>query len=373
MGRSSAHVPVAFPPPRHMPCPDCGESVATEAATHVCDDERRLTYRLFQLRDEIASSPDERSRPTSLAARPLRALGRRAGGPRSKPCEHDGGATPLIVNPTPARSPARAARARCVPLGRADVLLPSGRGMRLSFARGRGRRRGRRLLRRRRLQRGAQRRAAASSSASSPAAARACSPARSGCHATRSRPRGRLACGDTRDLARARQRSPLRLRRRRRAGRRADPANGRPAGAPTAKRPGDAVFAWTAVKTLAETRIRFDPALEIEGHGRAAFALVANADPYSYVGRLPLRLPRGRGSRVVSTCSGHVAPGCARFPARCATSSPAGRPRSRATRPDRIEIRCDALDAAPAGRRGSSGTSTTCLLEAERDRVSVLV
>src|SRR5687767_4722766 len=48
------------------------------------------------------------------------------------------------------------------------------------------------------------------------------------------------------------------------------------------KRPGDAVFAWTAVKTLAETRVRFDPALDIEGHGRAAFALVANADPYSY-------------------------------------------------------------------------------------------
>ena len=59
------------------------------------------------------------------------------------------------------------------------------------------------------------------------------------------------------------------------------------------KRPGDAVFAWTAVKTLAETRVRFDPALEVEGHGRAAFALVANADPYTYLGRLPLRLPRG--------------------------------------------------------------------------------
>ena len=59
------------------------------------------------------------------------------------------------------------------------------------------------------------------------------------------------------------------------------------------KRPGDAIFAWTAVKTLAETRVRFDPALEVAGHGRAAFALVANADPYTYLGRLPLRLPRG--------------------------------------------------------------------------------
>ena len=61
----------------------------------------------------------------------------------------------------------------------------------------------------------------------------------------------------------------------------------------TGRRPGDLVFAWTAVQTLAESRLRFEPVLEIEGHGRAAFALVANADPYSYVGRLPLRLPRG--------------------------------------------------------------------------------
>ena len=47
------------------------------------------------------------------------------------------------------------------------------------------------------------------------------------------------------------------------------------------------------MKTLAEHRVRFEPVLEVAGHGRAAFALVANADPYTYVGRLPLRLPRG--------------------------------------------------------------------------------
>ena len=85
------------------------------------------------------------------------------------------------------------------------------------------------------------------------------------------------------------------------------------------KRPGDAVFAWTAVKTLAETRVRFDPALEVEGHGRAAFALVANADPYTYLGRVPLRLPRGarleggldllapRSLRVCGRCRGPCA------------------------------------------------------------------
>lgn len=45
----------AFPQPRHMPCTECGASVElVRAAAHECDDERRLDYRLFQLRDEIA-------------------------------------------------------------------------------------------------------------------------------------------------------------------------------------------------------------------------------------------------------------------------------------------------------------------------------
>ena len=61
----------------------------------------------------------------------------------------------------------------------------------------------------------------------------------------------------------------------------------------TGRRPGDLVFAWTAIQTLAAHRGRFDSVLEVEGHGDAAFALVANSDPYSYLGRLPLRLPRG--------------------------------------------------------------------------------
>ena len=46
----------SLPQPRHMPCSDCGESVAADDRDeHICDDERWLTYQLFQLRDEIAS------------------------------------------------------------------------------------------------------------------------------------------------------------------------------------------------------------------------------------------------------------------------------------------------------------------------------
>jgi hypothetical protein len=46
----------AFPQPRFMPCTECGASVElVHADAHACDEERRLDYRLFQLRDEIAA------------------------------------------------------------------------------------------------------------------------------------------------------------------------------------------------------------------------------------------------------------------------------------------------------------------------------
>ena len=123
---------------------------------------------------------------------------------------------------------------------------------------------------------------------------------------------------------------------------------------PDGKRPGDAVFAWTAVKTLAEARVRFDPVLEVDGHGRAAFALVANADPYSYVGRLPLRLPRGArlegGLDVLGPRSFRLRslPGAVRLSPHRADASAA----ARAARPgpDRGSLRPAA--AAPARRRG---------------------
>ena len=44
---------------RHMPCAECGASVArSERDTHVCDPERLLDYRLFQLREEVAGFDD---------------------------------------------------------------------------------------------------------------------------------------------------------------------------------------------------------------------------------------------------------------------------------------------------------------------------
>ena len=55
------------------------------------------------------------------------------------------------------------------------------------------------------------------------------------------------------------------------------------------KRAGDIAFTWTVVRTLAEHRLRYEQGLEVEGLGRAAFALIANCSPYTYAGHLGLR------------------------------------------------------------------------------------
>ena len=140
------------------------------------------------------------------------------------------------------------------------------------------------------------------------------------------------------------------------------------------RRPGDLVFAWTAVKTLAESRLRFEPVLEIEGHGGAAFALVANADPYSYVGRLPLRLPRGAqidgGLDLLAPRSfrARSLPGAVSYILTGRTRLPLVHLHDA----DRIEIRCDV--PLPLQLDGEDiGDVTEVLLEAERNAVSVLV
>ncbi len=49
----------ALPSPRHMPCDRCGASVdRARAAEHLCDEERRLDYELFHLRDELERFED---------------------------------------------------------------------------------------------------------------------------------------------------------------------------------------------------------------------------------------------------------------------------------------------------------------------------
>ena len=61
-------------------------------------------------------------------------------------------------------------------------------------------------------------------------------------------------------------------------------------GRASGKRANDLAFARTLAGIFAESRARFAPAMEVDGLGRVAFALVANGHPYSYVGRFPLRI-----------------------------------------------------------------------------------
>jgi diacylglycerol kinase family enzyme len=59
------------------------------------------------------------------------------------------------------------------------------------------------------------------------------------------------------------------------------------------RRPGDTAFVREAVGLLSARRGRFPDALEVEGHGRAAFALVANCTPYTYAGGMGIQVTQG--------------------------------------------------------------------------------
>ena len=59
--------------------------------------------------------------------------------------------------------------------------------------------------------------------------------------------------------------------------------------------PGDLTVAWLLARQFASRRARYDACIQIEGMGRAAFALVANSETYTYVGRKALRFaPKAR-------------------------------------------------------------------------------
>jgi diacylglycerol kinase family enzyme len=141
------------------------------------------------------------------------------------------------------------------------------------------------------------------------------------------------------------------------------------------RRPGDAAFVRAAAGMVVGRRGRFTPSLEIEGVGRAAFALVANCDPYTYAGRLPIHVSRGasfgRGLDVVAPVS--VGPaGIPRllFELRRGTS---GRPGLTVLQDvDRVVVRCDA--PMPLQVDGEDlGDVEAAVLESEREAVDALV
>jgi diacylglycerol kinase family enzyme len=56
------------------------------------------------------------------------------------------------------------------------------------------------------------------------------------------------------------------------------------------RRPGDLAFILEAAGLVGGRLGRFEPVIEVDGLGRAAFALVANTDPYTYAGPRPIHI-----------------------------------------------------------------------------------
>jgi diacylglycerol kinase family enzyme len=143
------------------------------------------------------------------------------------------------------------------------------------------------------------------------------------------------------------------------------------------KRPGDLTFAWTALRLIGERRGRWKPVLELEGFGRAAFALVANCSPYTYAG--PKRLafaPQASfdlGLDVVAPVEVGIRslPRLAWYALRGVGQEHA-RDILYAHDLDRVVARCDEPQPMQLDGEGL-GEVTEVLFESERDAVAVLV
>lgn len=143
------------------------------------------------------------------------------------------------------------------------------------------------------------------------------------------------------------------------------------------KRPGDVAYLAAAVRLVAEQHGRFEPALEVRGLGRAAFALVANTDPYSYAGRVPVHVaPEARFELGLDL----VAPQRVRPAAlpRLLQYAFTGRGQAKAADViyahdlDRIELECDR--PLPLQVDGEDvGDIESAVFEAERGAATVLV
>jgi len=141
------------------------------------------------------------------------------------------------------------------------------------------------------------------------------------------------------------------------------------------KRPGDLAFARAVVAAVAANRGHIEPLLEIDGQGRAAFAFVANGNPYTYARNIPMPLVPGADFELGLD---FVAPARIRRRSLLWTTYALLRGHPRAAKflvghdLDRIEIRCDR--PLPLQVDGEDlGDIEEAVFEAERDAVSVLV
>ena len=140
------------------------------------------------------------------------------------------------------------------------------------------------------------------------------------------------------------------------------------------KRPGDFAFAMAVMRALAANRGHLEPALEIDGLGRAAFAFVANGSPYTYAKGIPLPIaPEAEFELGLDL----VAPVRVRRRSlvRTAWALLRGHPSERtmlyAHDVDRVEIRCDT--PMPLQADGEDlGDVERAVFEAQRGAVAVL-
>jgi diacylglycerol kinase family enzyme len=141
------------------------------------------------------------------------------------------------------------------------------------------------------------------------------------------------------------------------------------------KRPGDLAFTRAVVAAVAANRGHVEPALELLGHGRAAFAFVANGSPYTYAKNIAVQLVPDANFDLGLD---FVAPTRLRRRSLLWTAAAllGGHPRGGnflvGHDLDRIEIRCDR--PLPLQVDGEDlGDVDEAVFEAERSAVSVLV
>jgi diacylglycerol kinase family enzyme len=146
---------------------------------------------------------------------------------------------------------------------------------------------------------------------------------------------------------------------------------------PDGKRPGDFAFAWSGVRVLSRHGFSLDPALEVKGHGRAAFALVSNGPTYTYAGRIalrPARLATFEGGLDLVGPTKVRARSLARILRRAVSGMDRAKPHDvvYVHDADQLEVVCD--EPLPLQADGEDlGDVDGAVFEAERDAVTVLV
>jgi len=143
--------------------------------------------------------------------------------------------------------------------------------------------------------------------------------------------------------------------------------------APDGKRPGDFAFLGAFAKLILERRGRFDPVLEVRGYGRAAFVLVSNGSPYTFLRALPIQTaPDAVFDRGLDFLAPHFLTARTLPPLLFALAT--GKPARNAIHGhdlDRIEVQCDL--PLPLQVDGEDlGDVSEAVFEAERKAVSVL-